>query len=410
MFTLQSVLGCRACGYGVARPAGIKIEGPEERLIKVVDFGVRPLANDFRKPIETQAGYVPLEILFCPRCKLAQLSANVDPQILYRSYKYVTSNTQRLQDHFQVVFDQITFHLERHAESLLEIGSNDGKFLAFCQKNGVQDVAGVEPDEELSAMANARGCKSLCAFWPDIADDLNRRFDVIVARHVFCHVADWLHFVLACKEVLTDEGLLFIETPYVGDLLTNNQADTIYHEHLSYLNFEAVQALLSRTGFNLQRVERYDLHGGCVGLFIGSHLNGFVFKPENLSVERWKELESQAAAHVADLQDFVMDLKRQGKRIAGYGASAKSSFWIQSCGFRREHLDFICDDTPQKWDRLSPGTDIEIVPESKLKTEKIDYLILYCWNWASEAMERQKDWLAAGGRFIVPVPSVKIVP
>lgn len=389
---------CRACDYG---------HGDTEKLVMVADFGFRPLANDFRNETEEHAGAAPLQVLFCPRCKLAQLSVVVDPKILYRNYPYVTSNTTMMIEHFDVIWRQMSERLGT-IDSVIEIGSNDGLFLKHCLKLGSCAVTGIEPDAALASAARQSGVPTLCGFWPEIELDLH--YDLIVARHVFCHVDDWFGFVKKAGECMHDRSILFIEAPYALDLLEKNQADTIYHEHLSYLNIEAVQALVKRVGMMLTDVIHYDLHGGCLGLVIQKTGKPYEVNPEDLFPQRWRWLVNATNEACRNLHNQVLEYRSQGKTIYGYGASAKSSFWIQSCGFSRETIRLITDDTPAKWFRFSPGTDIPITDESAMVFSPPDYAILFAWNYEKEVLVRQKKFIENGGKFIVPIPSVHVVP
>lgn len=409
MYTKHTV--CRACSYGKnLLPNGTKSGATTEKLIPVADFGLRPLANDFRREHEEHAGFAPLQVLFCPRCHLAQLSVNVNPAILYRDYPYVTSNTLTMQQHFKTVLNQIGTQFGALPDRVLEIGSNDGRFLKYCLDHNVPEVVGVEPDKHLAEEARTIGVATTNTFWPEYDD--NRKYDVIVARHVFAHCDNWQSFVARASELMHDKSLLWIEAPYVQALLDQCQVDTIYHEHLSYVNLLAIEYLLKDTDLCLHDVHHYGLHGGCVALVIGKRNQGkrYTIPNENLTVERWRTCYYTANQLITALNVEVMEKLEQGKNVCGYGASAKSSFWVQSCGWTRKEMKFICDDTKQKWFRTSPGTDIPIVDEGALLRELPDYAVCFAWNFMPEVLKRQELYISKGGKFIVPVPEVKIIP
>lgn len=405
---------CRACNLGAPGAEGIKTNAKPQALIKVADFGVMPLANDFRKEGEEYAGFAPLEVMLCPRCHLAQLSVVVDPKILYANYSYVTSGSATMQKHFETILGQMCERLGRIPESILEIGSNDGKFLKFAKDHGVIEVHGIEPDEKLAHTACEMGVPTTIKYWPNAIHAFGAKYDIILARHVFAHVDDWRGFVDKAQEFMHENSILWIEAPWVESLLAKHQADTVYHEHLSYVNIGAIEALLKDTQLGLSEVVQYDLHGGSIALLIKlrrSYLTTGTFPGENLlNPERWKALEKKARSVSLDLELRVKTLVAQGKKFVGYGASAKSSFWVQLCKFTRKDLAFITDDTKAKWFTTSPGTDIPILDEGALLREMPDYAVCFAWNYLPEVLKKNEFWISKGGKFIVPVPEVRIVP
>ncbi len=217
---------CRACGLGKPGVHGIK-SAPADKLIEVLDLGIQPLANDFCREGESRAGYAPLKVLFCPRCSLAQLSVVVRPEVLYAHYAYVTSKSAMMRRHFDALWAAI--QEERQPKSVLEIGSNDGDFLDYARTHGAEKVLGVDPAMNLAKAAEARGIPTIpLQFNPETAGTvlgLLGTFDAIVARHVFCHVDNWLGFIRACETVSDDNTLLVIEAPYAGDTLKNCEFD-----------------------------------------------------------------------------------------------------------------------------------------------------------------------------------------
>lgn len=405
---------CRACNLGALGANGSKAGPQQKSLIKVADFGVMPLANDFQRAGDEYAGFAPLEVMLCPRCHLAQLSVVVDPKILYTNYPYVTSGSQTMRTHFETILAQMTERLGKLPESILEIGSNDGKFLQLAKEHGVKEIHGIEPDAKLAQVAAENGVPTTVKFWPNNVYAFGVKYDIILARHVFAHVDDWHGFVAKAREFMHENSILWIEAPWVETLLRHHQADTIYHEHLSYINIDAIHALLVGTDLRLANVLHYDLHGGCLGLLIqfqrkdmaplATEGEGF------LNPERWKALEQKAWSTALKLGNEVRTLTSKGKRVVGYGASAKSSFWVQLCKFRRGDLAFITDDTKAKWFTTSPGTDIPILDEGALLREMPDYAVLFAWNYLPEVIRKNEFWISKGGRFIVPVPELHFAP
>lgn len=392
----RELKACRACGATTL-------------FTPVMDLGVQPLANDFRLPGEASKGYAPLKVLYCGGCSLAQLSVVVDPEILYSGYPYVTSRSQTMLGHFAMLWQAI--NNECKPEKILEIGSNDGFFLDYCQQNGAKDVMGIDPAENLSELANSRGIYTVSGVFNDSnADKANRHFsgpDVVIARHVFCHIDDWKKFMLNMDVVCRKNTLVVIEVPYVMDTLERVEFDQIYHEHLSYLSINAMNSLLEGTTFTLHKVTRFPIHGGSVVIMLrrrdwgdgvmDTSVSEFLYKEEHEIGDKWADFGQKANYRINKLRDQVNESKQWG--VCGYGASAKSTVWIQACGFKRDQIQCIVDETKQKQNRLSPGTDIPVRNEDVLKLFR--YSVLFAWNFKEEIIKKAK---ASGweGAFIIP--------
>ncbi len=405
---------CRACGFGKPGVPGIK-SAPADKLIEVLDLGIQPLANDFCREGESRAGYAPLKVLFCPRCSLAQLSVVVRPEVLYAHYAYVTSKSATMRRHFDTLWAAI--QEERQPKSVLEIGSNDGDFLDYARTHGAEKVLGVDPAINLAKAAEARGIPTVpLQFNPDMVGLLGT-FDAIVARHVFCHVDDWQGFIRACETASDDNTLLVIEAPYAGDTLKNCEFDQCYHEHLSFLTLKAMDALLAQTQFQIVSVLHFDIHGGTSALFLRKRGCDFpnqrvvreFIEAENLGLPEWQAFAEKAKHQINDLRSRILEEVGYGNRVAGLGASAKSTVWINACGFSRKEIAFIADNTPGKQLTVSPGTDIPIVDEGAILRELPDYVVLWAWNYKAEVLEKFAKARELGVRFIIPVPTIEIV-
>jgi hypothetical protein len=409
----KKIKSCRACGYGPKpTPPGIKAEGNSERLESVLNLGIHPLSNDFQDEAGERAGFAPLEVLLCPRCGLAQLSVVVRPEILYRDYRYVTSTSDTMQKHFTHLHQLIS--AEQPIKSLLEVGSNDGLFLEHCLKLGAETVEGYDAAANLVEVAIQRGIPTRCGLF-DKETDFPNKFDVIVARHVFCHVDDWQGFMRSCELASTKDTLVVLEIPYVGDLLSRNEFDSIYHEHLSYASLKALSAI--KSAFHIHSIHRLAIHGGSIAVMLrrndcdktpdADSLK--MIEEENISRERWLAFSIVCRRKIDALSDLVNALVDSGKSVVGFGASAKSTVWVNCCKFTKKQIRFICDNTPAKQYKISPGADIPITDEGALLREMPDYAIIFCWNYKQECIEKNKAYLQKGGRFIVPHPDIEIL-
>lgn len=402
---------CRACGYAKSGAQGIK-SAPGAKLPEVFSLGVQPLANDFRKSDEEHSGFCPLKVLLCPNCELAQLSTVVRPDILYRNYLYVTSPAEMMRQHFEQLIKDIA--AETDGKSVLEIGSNDGKLLGAMQAAGYSTM-GVDPAENLTLACRGRGIPVMVGFFGSQLAKSLPQSDIIIARHVFCHIDDWKDFIKGIEEISFSSTLVCIEVPYVGDLLKHCEFDTIYHEHLSYLSIKSVHSLLDDSSLRLYKILRYPIHGGAILLMLRRKDSGkdpdhsvLGFKDE-VGLEAWKAFAVEARAQIDRLKATVQSLVAQGKRVAGLGASAKSTVWINACGFTRKDIAFIADNTPQKHWTFSPGSDIPITDEGAILRDLPDYVVMWAWNYRSELLEKFSLARSKGVKFIVPVPKVEIV-
>ena len=320
-----------------------------------------------------------------------------------------------MKDHFNALWKEIKSELGTSKPSVIEIGSNDGDFLKHCLAYGAKQVTGIEPALNLSELANKRGIPTFCfPFGVSEEFQLDDRVadsnpDVIVARHVFCHMDKWELFIVELERSSAKNTLVVIEVPYVLDTLQRCEFDQVYHEHLSYLSLKAMQALLKDSAFQMHKVTRYPVHGGAIAIFLRRKDSGIkphegvarMLSEENITESMWREFALWSEEKINRLVLYVAQECR-GNKVCGFGASAKSTVWIQSCGFTKNEIAFICDNTPQKQGKLSPGTEIPIVPESHLTRETADVCINFAWNFHKEVAEKLKPWIEAGGKLVNP--------
>jgi novobiocin biosynthesis protein NovU/D-mycarose 3-C-methyltransferase len=395
----KSLTSCRACGSTDFVEA-FKFDKP------------MALANDWALPGGERKGFVPVRVLFCRDCTLGQLGETVDPEVLYKNYLYVTSNSQTMLRHF----DRLTKDLisENGVGSLLEVGSNDGRFLKFAHSKGFNPVVGIDPAENLLS-ESSEGVSQIVGFFDkEYADTIDFSPDTIVARHCFCH-QEWRPFMQAVEAFAHQKTLVAIEVPYAPDLLRKCEWDSIYSEHTSYLTLRAVAALLKSYPFHIHGVLRYGVHGGAVLIMLRHNDCGIIphlsademLHGEDVRYGDWNEFWRVANDRIDSLKRLVFDLKiKDGKTISVFGASAKAAMMINACGFTHEQIDFVTDNSPLKPGRLVPGTQIPVIEESEMLSHHPNYAIMSCWNYKSEVMEKTKKWQQRGGRFILPMDGV----
>lgn len=400
---------CRACGH--------------HKLTKYLDLGLMPLANNL-ETTSLRARNIeryPLQVMFCEECGLSQLSVVIDPVKLYGYYTYMSGISQGYVKHCrQMAKDlKVKFGLDKSSFHI-DIAGNDGTLLKEFKSEIGGQVLNIDPAENLAAIAHQNGIPTKAAFWSqELADTFKWTADLITATNVFAHVADMFGFLKAAKTALKKDGVLVIECPYLIDFMENNEYDTIYHEHLSYVSIGPVNKLCEKIGMFIVSVEKQGIHGGTVRIIIaneGSNIGRdgskhlFIANEQAGSyhvVNKYHEWGEEVRKQIATFGKEIYELKRAGHSIAAIGASAKGNTLLNACGINTDLVDFICDDTPTKIGRYSPGTGIPIVNMQELGKKKPDYLIILAWNFKEALMKRALE-NGFEGAFITPIPHFTI--
>lgn len=401
---------CRSCGH--------------TQLQKVLSLGRTPLANALltEKQLDEPEETYPLELVFCFRCSLVQITETVSPEKLFREYPYLSSYSDTMLRHAEKTSADLIGSNHLGAQSLIvEVASNDGYLLQFYRRAGVP-VLGIEPATNIARVAEQNGVPTVCQFFDEkLAGRLaaeGRRADVIHAHNVLAHVSDLNDFVRGLGRLLKQAGVIVVEVPYVKDMIDRCEFDTVYHEHLSYFSLMALSELFTRNGLIIQKIERLEIHGGTLRVYAGHEAKQDKSVAELLREENdWGVGEvsfySGFRAKVEQLREelvaLLRQLKAEEKRIAAYGASAKGSTLLNYCGLGSETLDYVVDRSPVKQGRYTPGTHLKIYALEKLLEDMPDYVLLLTWNFAGEILEQQSEYRRRGGRFIVPIPFVTVV-
>lgn len=402
---------CRSCGG--------------KDLSVFLALGDMPLSDGLlaSEDLARQEPRYPLDVAFCPDCALVQILETVPPERLFGAdYPYFSSFTDALLEHSAAnVAARIEDRRLDGGSLVVELASNDGYLLQYYRARGIP-VLGIDPAPGPVAAARARGIDTLQAFFGrDLASQLagaGRQADVIHANNVLAHVADTNGFVAGIGTLLKEDGVAVIEVPYVRELIDHGEFDTIYHEHLCYFSVTALTRLFERHGLSLSRVEPLTIHGGSLRLFVGRRGRSDRSVAEYLQSERAAgvdRLEYYAgfSARVARIRSGLLTLlgrlKREGARLAGYGAAAKGTILLNFAGVGGEVLDFVADRNVHKQGRYVPGVRLPIVPPARILEAQPDYLLILPWNFKEEIMAQQAEYRRRGGRFIVPVPEPAIV-
>lgn len=396
------------------------------RLEDIVDLGATALANDFIAPEEIGAyrTFLPLRLRLCRDCSLAQLADVVDPGVLYSRYAYVTSTSRTMEAHLAAQARHVAEAAGGTPGKVLEIASNTGVYLQKFKAMGCE-VLGVEPARNIAELAEEAGIPTWTDFFGarsarQIREQWGRP-DVILGRHVFAHIDDLRDLMEGLETLAHQRTLIAFEVPYLADMLRETEFDTIYHEHLSYVPLRAVQALLASSPFVLERVEHYPIHGGSILFEFRRRDAGTPAHPSvaaTLAREAelrlaepatWKGFVERVTRIRQELPKLVSGLRSRGKRVIGYGASAKGNTLLNTSGLKAGDLDYIIDNTPFKQGKVAPGSWIPVRPPEALLEDQPDYALLLAWNFAPEIIGREQEYQKRGGRFIVPIPEPRIV-
>lgn len=407
----QTVTGCRSCGGTSLQP--------------FLDLGCTPLADRLIRPQlrEAPEPVFPLVVAFCPDCALVQILETVAPEVLFAdAYPYYSSFSPALLEHSRANVEQRLAERDLGPSSLVvELASNDGYLLKNYVEKGVP-VVGIDPADGPAAAAREAGVPTLCEFFTEefahTFVSSHGRADIVHANNVLAHVADTNGFTAGIRTVLKPNGVAVIEMPYLLRLIEHVEFDTIYHEHLCYFSLTALDNLFRRHGLFVNRVEELSIHGGSLRIFVEP------FEATDASVERMlaheKEIGLDTGAFFAEfsarvdglrekLVALVERLRGDGHSIAAYGAAAKGATMLNYCGLDTRHLDFVVDRNVNKHGLLMPGAHLPILGAEELLNRKPDFVLMLAWNFADEILVQQRDYLAAGGRFIIPVPEPRIV-
>ena len=408
----QRVTACRSCAHTDLAP--------------VLDLGETPPANSLLRGADLQAPEptFPLAVVFCTRCSLVQLTHVVPPEAMFLDYLYISSYADAVVDNAAAISARMLDELDLGPDSLaVEIASNDGYLLRHYVDAGVPAL-GIDPAASIAALAEARGVPTVVDFFGiDLAERLRadgRRADVLHANNVMAHVPDINGFVAGMAHLLAEDGVAVLESPYLGDLVERLEFDTIYHEHVFYYSLSALEVLLGRHGLQVHDLEHIPIHGGTLRLFAG-HVGRRTPSPAVAALRTEEAASGMAtvdhyrgfAARVNDLaaalRDLLAGLRRDGARIAAYGAAAKGATLLNFAGVGADTIEFVVDRNPSKQGLYMPGVHIPVVAPAHLQESRPDYLLLLAWNFADEIIRQQPEHRAGGGRFIVPVPWPQIL-
>jgi SAM-dependent methyltransferase len=407
------VSACRACGARLT--------------VTMADLGLQPASNAF---LENPAAFphekrYPLRAKVCETCKLVQVDYDVAPQELFGNYVYFSSYSDDWLAHAKGYCEMARERFALRSSSLVvELASNDGYLLKNFLTMGIP-VLGIDPSDTVAAAAAKIGVPTLVEFFgEEIARDLarqGRQADLIIGNNVLAHVPQLNDFIAGMALLLRENGHITIEFPHLLELVRQVEFDTIYHEHFSYFSVYAIEQVFARHGLRLYDVERLPTHGGSLRIFAAHAARTDLKDSASLSEVRAQESAAglqdlgtyaKFSKRVEECRDsllaFLAAAKREGKRIAAYGAAAKGNTLLNFCGVTPQDIAFVADRNPHKQNKFLPGTHIPVVSPEELMQAKPDYVLILPWNLRDEIQQQLAGIKAWGGRFVTPVPLARI--
>jgi methylation protein EvaC len=385
-----------------------------------------PIANGFLTPDQFASEYFfELKVVFCPTCTMVQLAEQPDrEQMFNETYAFFSSTSTRMAEHFREFAEEVMArYLSSTDPFVVELGSNDGIMLQNFQKRGVRHL-GIEPSANVAEAARKKGIKTICKFFDaQLAGEIiaeNGQADAILGANVMCHIP-YLHSVVAgMKSLLKPDGVVMFEDPYLGDIVQKTSYDQIYDEHAFYFSISSLSYLFDKHDMEIVDVIPQDVHGGSMRYVI-SHKGR---RQPSEAVQKQRSVEKQLGLDKFEtfdhlrrnieqsrdkLTELLQNLKSEGKRVIGYGATSKSTTVTNYCNITPELVEFISDTTPIKQNKFSPGTHIPVRPHSEFEANYPDYALLFAWNHAAEIMAKEQQFQSADGRWIVYVPEVQVL-
>ena len=399
-----------------------------KNLYKFLDLGLQPPSDQFldKRQIDKETIFYPLAVNTCKSCGFKQLTHTVDPKILYQqNYPYESSLTQSGLDHFYEFALSVKNEFNLNSKDLvIDIGSNVGVLLNSFKSLGIR-VLGVDPASNICKIANNRKIFTLNSFFDaNICKLINKKYGkakVITGTNVFAHIDDLPELFRNIKKILhKKDGIFVIEVPHFLNLLNDLEYDTIYHEHLSYITIQPLIKFLKKINLKIFRIEKKDIHGGSIRIFMCYTHSFQTEKSVNLILKQEKKAKLNSLKTLNNFSENVKKnrleivtlmskLKSQNKKIIALSTPAKGMTLLNYCKLDKDYIDFATEKSHLKIGKFTPGGNITIFDDNKMLKEKPDYAIILAWNFAKEIINNNKLYLKNGGKFIIPIPRVKII-
>jgi methylation protein EvaC len=390
-----------------------------------ISYGEMPIANGFLAPDNFKNEYYfHMQMAHCPTCSMVQLIETPDREMMFNeNYAFFSGTSQAMKQHFKEFAEDVNKRFLNNPDPfVVEIGSNDGIMLQNFKEWGVRHL-GIEPSANVAEVAKSKGVNTIVEFFDEkLADKIvaeNGQADAFIAANVMCHIPYFHSIVAGISKLIKKTGIVIFEDPYIGDVIEKTSYDQIYDEHTFLFSVSSINYIFREHGMEVIDVMPQETHGGSMRYIIGHK------GQREISKDALKQMEKEAALGLNDpqtyiqfkknceeskvaLKDLLTDLKNKGKKVAGYGATSKSTTILNYCDIGPGLIEYICDNTPIKQGKFSPGKHIPIEPIETFRNSYPDYVVLFAYNHSKEIMEKEKDFTAKGGKWILYVPNVNI--
>lgn len=371
--------------------------------------------------------FYPLRVLVCDNCFLVQIDEYQKSSAIFNNdYVYFSSFSTSWLNHAKKYCEEVVKRLSLNQNSkVIEIASNDGYLLQFFLEKNIP-VLGIEPTKNTASIAIEKGIESVTEFFgTDLAEELTSKgilADLLIGNNVLAHVPDINDFVAGMKRILAPNGTITMEFPHLIQMINQNQFDTIYHEHFSYLSLFTVQKIFYHQGLEIYDVDEISTHGGSLRIYakhlddtskqVSTSVSELISKEKLLGVDKltyYKDFNTNVDQIKIDFLSILIAQKKNGKKVVGYGAAAKGNTLLNYCGVKKDLISFVVDANPNKQGKYLPGSHIPVVSEDLLKQFQPDLVVIFPWNLSAEIMNQLSYIRTWGGRFLIPIPNVHIV-
>ena len=393
-----------------------------------IDLNNSPASNSFltKEQLNEPEIFYPLKVFICDKCFLVQVDEYKKSDAIFSSeYVYFSSFSTSWLAHAKEYTKKMTDRFALNTNSkVIEIASNDGYLLQYFKEQNIP-VLGIEPTANTAKAAAQKGIETVVDFFGvRLAKELaakNIKADLLLGNNVLAHVPDIVDFVAGMKILLKENGIITMEFPHLMQLIDNNQFDTIYHEHFSYLSFHTVKQIFQSQGLKMFDVEEIPTHGGSLRIYathkenmqqnISENVNNLLQKEYSKGInalDYYNNFQQKALKVKLDITDFLIKQKRDNKKVAAYGAAAKGNTLLNYCGIKSDLINFVVDANPHKQNKFLPASHIPVMNEDELKKNKPDYVIILPWNLKTEITAQLNYIKAWGGKFVVAIPELEI--
>lgn len=399
---------CRLCG--------------DSDLWLFLDMGYMPLAGNFLKKEQIgSAAYFPLRVYCCRSCTAVQLLDIISFDEIFRDYRYLSSVS--LSQHFQRYAEELDKDFLKKDDFIVEIGSNDGVLLQPLKNLGMR-VLGIDPAENVAKLAQAKGLETHTDFFTkEKAKEIVSQYgqaDAILANNVLAHIDDMQTVGEGITTLLARDGVLVFEVHYLLDLLKDLQYDFFYPgEHITYYSLISIIRFYEQFDMEVFDVKKIATHGGSIRVFVRKKEGKYRPQTKRLQqllaaeelfglteINTFDKFKKRVFAHRKQLQKFLSSLLGEKKRLVGYGAAGRGNTLLNFCGIDKSMLEYIVDESPERYGRFTPGTHIPIVPPEFFRNDYPEYALILAWNYREMIIKKEKEYQAKGGKFIIPLPKI----